>query len=158
MAIQNDDTTKVLTFPSVGRFTVLNKIGQGGMGVLFKAFDPRLNRTVALKFLSNPASLDPTSDLRFLNEARAAAALDHPNVCTVYDIGTVGDQVYIAMAYVDGQSLKEKLVGGPLPFDEALEMCVAGCSGTWEAHAKGIVHRDIKPSNLLLLLAGCEDC
>jgi len=154
MATPNDDTTKVLTFPSVGRFTVLNKIGQGGMGVLYKAFDPRLNRTVALKFLSNPASLDPTSDLRFLNEARAAAALDHPNVCTVYDIGTVGDQVYIAMAYVDGQSLKEKLVSGPLPFDEALEMCVQVALGLGEAHAKGIVHRDIKPSNLLFTRGG----
>ena len=106
-----------------GRFTVLNQIGQGGMGVLFKGFDPQLNRPIALKFLKKPSSLDPVSEMRFLNEARAAAALDHPNVCTVYDIGAVGEQVYIAMAYIEGESLKQRISRGPLPFAEAIETC-----------------------------------
>ena len=124
------------------------------MGVLFKAFDPQLNRAIALKFLSKPASLDPASEVRFLNEARAAAALDHPNVCTVYDIGAVGEQVYIAMAFIEGESLKDRIVKGPLLFDEAIETCMQVALGLREAHSKGIVHRDIKPSNLLIARSG----
>ena len=137
-----------------GRFNILHKIGEGGMGVLFKAFDPQLNRAIALKFLSKPASLDPASEMRFLNEARAAAALDHPNVCTVYDIGAVGEQVYIAMAFIEGESLKDRIVKGPLPFDEAIETCMQVALGLREAHSKAIVHRDIKPSNLLIARSG----
>lgn len=150
----NEDTTKALSLPAVGRFTVLGKIGEGGMGVLFKAFDPQLNRTIALKFLNKLSSLDPASEMRFLNEARAAAALDHPNVCTVYDIGAVGDQVYIAMAHIDGENLKQRIRKGPLPFDELLEICMQVALGLREAHSKGIVHRDIKPSNLLITPGG----
>jgi serine/threonine-protein kinase len=150
----NEDTTKALSLPAVGRFTVLSKIGQGGMGVLFKAFDPQLNRTIALKFLNKMSSLDPASEMRFLNEARAAAALDHPNVCTVYDIGAVGDQVYIAMAHVEGENLKQRIAKGPLPFDDALEICMQVALGLREAHSKGVIHRDIKPSNLLITPGG----
>jgi serine/threonine-protein kinase len=150
----NEDTTQAISFPAVGRFTVLSQIGQGGMGVLFKAFDPQLNRTIALKFLNKMSSLDPASERRFLNEARAAAALDHPNVCTVYDIGAVGEQVYIAMAHVEGENLKQRIRKGPLPFDEALEICMQIAMGLREAHSKGIIHRDIKPSNILITPGG----
>ena len=150
----NDESTQRLSLPTAGRFTVLNQIGQGGMGVLFKGFDPQLNRPIALKFLKKPSSLDRASELRFLNEARAAAALDHPNVCTVYDIGAVGEQVYIAMAYIEGESLKQRISGGPLPFDEAIEVCVQVALGLREAHSKAIVHRDIKPANLLIARSG----
>ncbi len=150
----NEDTTQVITLPAVGRFTVLGKIGQGGMGVLYKAFDPQLNRTIALKFLNQRSSQDPASESRFLNEARAAANLDHPNVCTVYDIGAVGEQVYIAMAYVDGENLKQRAAKGPLPFEEALEISMQIALGLREAHSKGIVHRDIKPSNILITRGG----
>jgi eukaryotic-like serine/threonine-protein kinase len=154
MGSENDESTQLLTFPTAGRFTVLSQIGQGGMGVLFKGFDPQLNRTVALKFLKTASSLDPAIETRFLNEARAAAALDHPNVCTVYDIGAIGEQVYIAMAYIEGESLKQKISRGPLPFDEAIETCIQVALGLREAHSKGIVHRDIKPSNLLITHSG----
>lgn len=154
MVALNDDTTQALAMPTVGRFTMLSQIGQGGMGVLYKAFDPKLNRAVALKFLSKPAKLDPASESRFLNEARAAAALDHPNVCTVYDIGAVGEQLYIAMAYIEGESLKQRIARGAIPFDEAVEICLQVAIGLREAHTKGIVHRDIKPSNLLLTRGG----
>src|ERR1044071_3300507 len=105
MCPENDDSTQLLTYPTAGRFSILHKIGEGGMGVLFKAFDPKLNRAVAIKFLNKSSSFDPASEKRFLNEARAAAGLDHPNVCTVYDIGSVGEQIYIAMAYIEGESL-----------------------------------------------------
>lgn len=150
----NDESTQRLSLPMAGRFTVLNQIGQGGMGVLFKGFDPQLNRPIALKFLKKPSSLDPVSEMRFLNEARAAAALDHPNVCTVYDIGAVGEQVYIAMAYIEGESLKQRISRGPLPFAEAIETCLQVALGLREAHSKGIVHRDIKPANLLIAGSG----
>jgi serine/threonine-protein kinase len=149
----NDDTTLALDLPTVGRFTTLTQIGQGGMGVLYRAFDPHLNRDIALKFLK-PAALDPASETRFLNEARAAAALDHPNVCTVYDIGAVGERVYIAMAYIEGESLKQRIARAPVPFDEAVEICMQVALGLREAHSKGIVHRDIKPSNLLITHGG----
>src|SRR5688572_800316 len=154
MGSVNDESTQLLAFPTAGRFTVLNQIGQGGMGVLFRGFDPQLNRPIALKFLKKPSSLDPASEIRFLNEARAAAALDHPNVCTVYDIGAVGEQVYIAMAFIEGESLKQKISREPLPFDEAIETCTQVALGLREAHSKGIVHRDIKPSNLLITRSG----
>ncbi len=154
MGSLNDESTQLLSLPTAGRFTVLDQIGQGGMGVLFKGFDPQLNRPVALKFLKKPSSLDPASETRFLNEARAAAALDHPNVCTVYDIGAVGEQLYIAMAYIEGESLKQRISRGPLPFDEAIETCTQVALGLREAHSKGIVHRDIKPSNLLITRSG----
>ena len=154
MVAMNDNTTQVLALPTVGRFTGLTQVGQGGMGILFKAFDPQLNRSIALKFLKKPAELDPASETRFLNEARAAAALDHPNVCTVYDIGSVGDEVYIAMAFIDGESLKQKIARSPLPFDEAVEVALQIALGLREAHSKGIVHRDIKPSNVLLTRGG----
>jgi serine/threonine-protein kinase len=154
MGSLSDESTQLLSLPTAGRFTVLNQIGQGGMGVLFKGFDPQLKRPIALKFLKKPSSLDPASETRFLNEARAAAALDHPNVCTVYDIGAVGDQLYIAMAYIEGESLKQRISRGPLPFDEAIETCTQVALGLREAHSKGIVHRDIKPSNLLITRSG----
>lgn len=149
----NDDVTLALDLPTVGRFTTLSQIGQGGMGVLYRAFDPHLNRDVALKFLK-PTALDSASETRFLNEARAAAALDHPNVCTVYDIGAVGERVYIAMAYIEGESLKQRIARAPVPFDEAVEICMQVALGLREAHSKGIVHRDIKPSNLLITHGG----
>ncbi len=154
MVALNDDTTQALVLPTVGRFTMLTQIGQGGMGVLFKAFDPKLNRPIALKFLRKPLELDPASATRFLNEARAAAVLDHPNVCTVYDVGSVENEVYIAMAFIEGESLKQKIKRAPLPFDEAVEIALQVGMGLREAHSKGIVHRDIKPSNLLLTRGG----
>jgi len=150
MVESNDDITQVLAVPTVGRFTDLTRIGAGGMGVLYKAFDPKLKRTIALKFLHKPTTLDPDSETRFLNEARAAAALDHPNVCTVYDIGSVGDELYIAMAFIEGESLKQRIEKAPLPLEEAVEIGIQVALGLREAHSKAIVHRDIKPSNILV--------
>ena len=150
MVESNDDITQVLAVPNVGRFTDLTRIGAGGMGVLYKAFDPKLKRSIALKFLHKPTTLDPDSETRFLNEARAAAALDHPNVCTVYDIGSVGDELYIAMAFIEGQSLKQKIEKALLTFEEAVEIGIQVALGLREAHSAAIIHRDIKPSNILV--------
>ena len=150
MVESNDDITQILEVPTVGRFTDLTRIGEGGMGVLYKAFDPKLKRSIALKFLHKPTTLDPDSETRFLNEARAAAALDHPNVCTVYDIGAIGEELYIAMAFVEGQSLKQRIEKHPLPFEETVEIGIQVALGLREAHSKAIVHRDIKPSNILV--------
>jgi serine/threonine protein kinase/Flp pilus assembly protein TadD len=154
MGALNDDTTQALGVPTVGRFTMLTQIGQGGMGIVYKAFDRQLNRTIALKFLRTSAAVDPGSAARFLNEARAAAALDHPNVCTVYDIGVIAQQIYIAMGYIEGESLKQRIARSVLPFDEAVEVGIQVALGLREAHSKGIVHRDIKPSNLLITRGG----
>ncbi|HEV8133262.1 MAG TPA: protein kinase [Pyrinomonadaceae bacterium] len=150
MVESNEDITQVLAVPNVGRFTDLTRIGEGGMGVLYKAFDPKLKRSIALKFLHKPTTLDPDSETRFLNEARAAAALDHPNVCTVYDIGSVGDELYIAMAFIEGQSLKQKIEKALLTFEEAVEIGIQVALGLREAHSAAIIHRDIKPSNILV--------
>ena len=150
MVESNEDITQVFAIPNVGRFTDLTRIGEGGMGVLYKAFDPKLKRSIALKFLHKPTTLDPDSETRFLNEARAAAALDHPNVCTVYDIGSVGDELYIAMAFIEGQSLKQKIEKALLTFEEAVEIGIQVALGLREAHSAAIIHRDIKPSNILV--------
>ena len=137
-----------------GKYSILGEIGRGGMGVVLKAEDTKLKRPVALKLLPLELSHVPDAKERFLREAQAAAALDHPNICTVFEVGEQDGQAYIAMAYIDGQSLKEKIARGPLKIDEALEIAVQVAAGLEEAHRKGIVHRDIKPANIMLTAQG----
>ena len=133
----------------VGPYLVTGEIGRGGMGVVYRAYDPRLRRDVALKFLPAAFNQDPEARARFINEARAASALDHPNTCPVYDIGTSDDgRSYIAMAYCAGGSLATRLAAGPLPIDEAVAIAVQVASALERAHEAGIVHRDIKPANI----------
>ena len=135
---------------TISHYKILEKIGEGGMGVVYKAEDTRLQRTVALKFL--PAHIVATDEAktRFVNEARNAAALHHPNICTVYQIDEADGQMFIAMAYIDGATLRAKLDAGRLPVDRALRIATQMARGLEEAHGKGIVHRDIKASNVIV--------
>jgi len=133
----------------VGPYLVTGEIGRGGMGVVYRAYDPRLRREVALKFLPGAWSEDPLAKARLIDEARAASALDHPNTCPVYDIGSTGDgRFYIAMAYCAGGSLAARLTSGPLPIDQAVQVAVQVAAALERAHEAGIVHRDIKPANI----------
>ena len=136
---------------TVSHYKVLELLGAGGMGILYKALDTQLGRTVALKFLPPQWSLDEAFKARFEREARAVAALDHPNVCTVHEIGeTEEGQLFIAMAFYQGETVKEKIARGPLEVDEALNLAEQAASGLAAAHRAGLVHRDIKPANLMV--------
>jgi eukaryotic-like serine/threonine-protein kinase len=140
---------------AVPRYRILSPLGIGGMGVVYRAEDTRLRRPVALKFLPPTLTPHPRAKERFLNEARAAAALDHPNICTVYEIGeTAEGQLYIAMALYEGETLKRRLERGPLPVAEALSIALQVARGLARAHRRGIVHRDIKPANLMMTSDG----
>ena len=133
----------------VGPYVVTGEIGRGGMGVVYRAHDPRLRRDVALKFLPAAWRDDPEAEARFINEARAASALDHPHNCPVYDIGTAEDgRRFIAMAYCPGGSLAARLASGPLPVETAVRVAVQVAEALDAAHEAGIVHRDVKPGNI----------
>jgi eukaryotic-like serine/threonine-protein kinase len=141
---------------TLARFRILEKVAAGGMGVVYRAEDPSLGRLVALKLLS-PANgaWDERSRERFLREARAASALDHPNICTIYEIGESSDgQLFIAMPFYEGETLAARLGRGPLSPDEALRIAVQIAEGLARAHGSGIVHRDLKPANLFLTADG----
>jgi eukaryotic-like serine/threonine-protein kinase len=139
---------------SISHYKILEKIGEGGMGVVYKAEDTKLKRMVALKFLPPELTRDPQAKARFVQEAQAAAALDHPNICAVFEIGEAKGATYIAMPYVKGQSLKEKIAAGPLSVEEALAIASQVAEGLREAHERGIIHRDIKPANIMLTEKG----
>ena len=133
----------------VGPYLIKGEIGRGGMGIVFRAYDPRLRRDVALKFLPGAWNQDHDAKGRFINEARAASALDHPHTCPVYDIGSTEDgRSYIAMAYCAGGSLAQQLASGPLPIERAVDVAVSVASALDRAHNAGIIHRDIKPGNI----------
>jgi len=139
---------------TIAHYKILEKIGEGGMGVVYKAEDTKLKRTVALKFLPPELTRDPQAKARFVQEAQAAAALDHPNICAVFEIGEAEGSTYIAMPYVKGRSLKERIALGPIPIEEALAIAGQVAEGLKEAHEKGIIHRDIKPANIMLTEKG----
>ncbi len=136
---------------AVGHYVVREHIGGGGMGVVYKAEDTKLERTVALKFLPPELTRDPVAKARFLQEARAASALEHTNICTIHEVDETEDgQLYLAMPAYDGETLKRKVEKGPLPLDEALDYSIQAGQGLAKAHRQGIVHRDIKPANLIV--------
>ena len=139
---------------TISHYKILSELGQGGMGVVYKAEDTKLRRTVALKFLRSDLIEDPEHRERFLREAQAAAALDHPNICTVYEIDEVDGQTFIAMACLEGQTIKDKLKDRPLKLDEALDIAIQTATGLQAAHEKGVVHRDIKGANLMVTAEG----
>jgi tetratricopeptide (TPR) repeat protein len=139
----------------VGPYRIVSEIGRGGMGVVYKAEDPRLGRYVALKFLSPDLTGSAQAKRRLLAEARAASVLDHPNICTVYDVGETGDKgLFFAMAYYEGQTLGERLEQGPLSVNEALGIGMQVAAALDHAHQAGVVHRDVKPSNIFLTTRG----
>jgi eukaryotic-like serine/threonine-protein kinase len=139
---------------TIAHYKILEKIGEGGMGVVYRAEDTKLKRTVALKFLPPELTRDAQAKARFVQEAQAAAALDHPNICAVHEIAEAEGATYIVMPYVKGQSLKEKIATGPLSVEEALTIAGQVAEGLKEAHEKGIIHRDIKPANIMLTEKG----
>ena len=139
---------------TISHYKITEELGAGGMGVVYKAEDTKLERTVALKFLAAHLLEDEEGRARFIREAKAAAALDHQNICTVHEIDEVEGETFIAMAYIEGQTVKDKIGERPLKLDEALDIAAQTAQGLQAAHEKGVVHRDIKSANLMVTPRG----
>jgi serine/threonine protein kinase len=140
----------------LGPYEIVAPIGAGGMGEVYRARDTRLNRTVAIKVLPSQFSADANRRERFEREARAVSSLDHPHICTLYDLGEQDGTVFLVMEHLEGQKLAERLERGPLPTDRVLRYDTEIADALDKAHRQGIVHRDLKPGNIMLTKSGAK--